>query len=242
VEVLPGLSLTAQLTVHESAEDKRVRELMKAATALSKTDPNAAVDTFREAAALVSQTVTDYSVDVFLRVPRYLQMAGRQGEAWAEFQRLLQDGYPNMQQGKAARHGMEAAVYDKMRLFLQREKRPAEAVRYGLRSIIADVRAWMVPTPARRDRLESESTRVREQEQDRLRSAESHRMQRLQYAQAEEALDSQLVKLLKPARLESCHDEALALLREWLSRLPDADDTEHEERLDKVLAGVSSRE
>ena len=65
-------------------------------------------------------------------------------------------------------------------------------------------------------------------------------MERLQYGQAEEAIDSQLVKLLKRARLEPCHDEALTLLCEWVSHLPDADDTQYEERLVKVLVKVST--
>ena len=108
-------------SAHASAEGERIRKLMRAATALSDTDPNAAVETFREAAALIPETETDYTVAPFLRVPRYLQQAGRQEEAWEEFQRLLKDGYPNMQQGKRAWHRMESAVYDQMRLFLQRE-------------------------------------------------------------------------------------------------------------------------
>ena len=235
VELLPGLSMTTRITSHVSAEEKRIRELMRAATALSDTDPNAAVETFREAAALVPQTETDYTVAPFLRVPRYLQQAGRQEEAWEEFQRLLKGGYLNMQKGKRAWHQMESAVYDKMRLFLQREKRLEEAVLYGVRSIIAGVRAWTVPTDERRHRLESESSVIRELEQERLRSSESRRMERLQYEQAEETLDTQLTKLLKRARLQPCHDEALALLREWVSHLPEADDVAYEAKLQKVL-------
>ena len=236
IELVPGLSITVHpVTYHASAEEERIRELMKAATALSDTDPNAAVETFRKAAALIPQTETDYTVAPFLRVPRYLQQAGRQEEAWEEFQQLLKGGYPNMQQGKGAWHQMESAVYDKMRLFLQREKRPGEAVQYGVRSIIAGIRVWTVPTGERRHRLESESPLVREREQERLGRLKSHRMERLQHEQAEETLDTQLTKLLKRARLQPCHDEALALLCEWASRLPDADDAVYEAKLQKVF-------
>ena len=235
VDLLPGLSVTTRAVYHVSEEEKRVRELMKTATALSDTDPNAAVETFREAAALVLRTGTDYGVAPFLRVPRYLQQAGRQEEAWEEFQRLLKGGYPNMQKGKETWYQMESAVYDKMRLFLQREKRLEEAVLYGVRSIIAGIRVWTVPTDSRRHRLESEVPKIREREQERLRSSESHRMKRLQHEQAKETLDTQLTKLLKRARLQPCHDEALSLLCEWANDLPEADDVAYEAKLQNVL-------
>ena len=176
-----------------SAEGERIRKLMRAATALSDTDPNAAVETFRDAAALIPET--DYTVAPFLRVPRYLQQAGRQEEAWEEFQRLLKDGYPNMQQGKGAWHRMESAVYDQMPLFLQREKRPDEAVLYGVRSIVAGVRAWTVPVAEHRHRRESTSPAIRGLNEKGLPHSESRRMERLEHEQAEKTLDKQLTKV-----------------------------------------------
>ena len=235
IEVLPERSMTTPVSAQVSAEGERIRELMRAATALSDTDPNAAVEAFREAAALIPLTETDYTVAPFLRVPRYLQLAGRQEEAWEEFQRLLEAGYPNMQQGKRAWHRVESAVYDQMRLFLQREKRPAEAVLYGVRSIVAGVRTWTVPKAEHRYRLESRSPAIRDRAEEDLRRSESHRMERLEYEQAEETLDKQLTKLLKRARLQSYHDEALTLLREWVSHLPEADDVAYEALLRKLL-------
>ena len=235
MEMRLGLSTSTEVTSYLSPEEERVRELMRTATALSDKDPNAAVKTFREAAALIPQTATDHGVAPFLRVPRYLQQAGRQDEAWEEFQRLLKDGYPNMQQGGRAWHRMETDVYDKMRLFLQREKRLDEAVLYGVRSIVAGVRVWAVPTDERPHRLESKSPLLREGNEKLRRSLERHRMERLQYEEAEETLDKKLTKLLKRARLQSHHDEALALLREWVSYLPDADDVAYEALLRKVL-------
>ena len=222
-------------SAHASAEGERIRKLMRAATALSDTDPNAAVETFREAAALIPETETDYTVAPFLRVPRYLQQAGRQEEAWEEFQRLLKDGYPNMQQGKGAWHRMESAVYDQMRLFLQREKRPDEAVLYGVRSIVAGVRAWTVPVAEHRHGRESTSPAIGDLNEKGLPRSESRRMERLEHEQAEKTLDKQLTKLLKRARLQSYHDEALALLREWVSYLPEADDVAYEALLRKVV-------
>ena len=233
-KVPPGLSMTTRTSAHGRAEEERIRNLMAAATALSDDDPNAAAETFREAAALIPEIGTDYTVAPFLRVPRYLQRAGRQEEAWEEFERLLKDGYPNMQLGKGAWHRMESAVYDKMRLFLQREERPEEAVLYGVRSIVAGVRAWTVPTAERRG-PESKSPAIRDRREKERRRSETHRMKRLQYEQAEDTLDKQLTKLLKPAQLQSSRDEALALLREWVSHLPEADDAAYEALLRKVL-------
>jgi hypothetical protein len=93
-----------------------------------------ATEYLRQAYSEIAQTGFDYGISTFLRLPLYLQKAGRGTEAWGEFNRLLLHRYPC--------HGDDAAmvpmdhsrVYDKMRLFLQREGECDLAVVYGLLS------------------------------------------------------------------------------------------------------------
>ena len=110
-------------------------ELLSAATAAKK-DGNleAAISLLKKAYESIAATDDSYRVETFLRLPLYLQEAGRKDEAWNEFQKILTNGYPNQS-------GLEypelvpmanSAIYDKMRLFLQREGRNGEAVKYGL--------------------------------------------------------------------------------------------------------------
>ena len=43
------------------------------------------------------------------------------------------------------------------------------------------------------------------------------------------------MKLLKRARLLHCHDDALEVLYEWVSRLPEVDDAEYERQFEQAL-------
>jgi hypothetical protein len=65
----------------------------------------------------------------------YLQKAGKPDEAWKDFIKLLESGYPNHLDDPAVRPMNNSKVYDKMRLFLQREGREREAVHYGILSM-----------------------------------------------------------------------------------------------------------
>lgn len=73
-----------------------------------------------------------YTIDPFLRLPLYLQQAGKNDEAWSEFNRLLVEGYPNQMKIRELIPMNHSAIYDKMRLFLQRENKPRESVKFGV--------------------------------------------------------------------------------------------------------------
>lgn len=81
------------------------------------------VDIFRRACVQIQSADTDHGIQVFLRLPCYLQQAGKPDEAWRQFNHLLTNGYPNMQKDERHWLQMKSVVYDKMRLFLQREKK-----------------------------------------------------------------------------------------------------------------------
>jgi hypothetical protein len=73
-------------------------------------------------------------VETFLRLPLYLQYAERSAEAWSEFQDLLRNGFHLMASDPLLSPMVHATIYDKMRLFLQREQQALLALAYGLAS------------------------------------------------------------------------------------------------------------
>src|SRR5258708_2090283 len=98
-------------------------ELLKQATReRDEGNLDAAVETLRRAYGEIAQSYVAYSVDTFLRLPLYLQKAGRNDEAWREFNLLLTRGFPNQIQNLELLPMEHSQIFDKMRLFLQREK------------------------------------------------------------------------------------------------------------------------
>jgi len=113
--------------------------LLKEATALKKAgNLDAAIAKLREAYAAISTTNFTYDVKPFLRLPLYLQEAGRNDEAWKELNNLLL-GFPNQLRNNEVLPMTHSIVYDKMRLFLQREKKVEKVVLFSMFSYLC----WM---------------------------------------------------------------------------------------------------
>jgi hypothetical protein len=113
-------------------------DLLKMATEKRDADDlNAAVGLLREAYTAIGNDYVSYPVSTFLRLPLYLQQAGRNDEAWREFNLLLTRGFPNQIKNLELLPMENSQIYDKMRLFLQREKKFDLAVRFGLWSYIS---------------------------------------------------------------------------------------------------------
>jgi hypothetical protein len=91
-----------------------------------------AIGLLRAAYVEIAKTGFDYTVKTFLRLPAYLQHAGKGREAWQEFDRLLAVGYPGMRQDPVMLPMTRSEIYQSMRLFLQRERRPVLAVGFEI--------------------------------------------------------------------------------------------------------------
>ena len=98
---------------------------------------NEAIEKLKKTYIAISKTQTVYPIDIFLRLPMYLQQANRNDEAWGELNKLLSIGYPNQMKEKELFPMDHCVVYDKMRLFLQREKRFKESMTYGIFSFLS---------------------------------------------------------------------------------------------------------
>ena len=119
-------------------ENFSASDLLKMATEKRNAgDINAAIELLRKAYVEIGNDSIVYSVSTFLRLPLYLQQAGHTDEAWREFNLLLTRGFPKQVTNPALLPMEHCQIYDKMRLFLQREKKFDLAVRFGVLSYIS---------------------------------------------------------------------------------------------------------
>lgn len=176
----------------------------------------------------------------YLRLGMYLQAASKNDEAWALFNRLLIGDYPAWQQEDefwrsapavgdigvqtaslrraASWAGTQGQIYEKMRLFLQREGRHLHAVRSGLLAIGA---------PAQQTALQMEEER----------GTSSFRMFQTALSDqcAEDFVRERVQKLTKKAKVERLEDGLVAATSEWMSSLPEARLEDLSESLSKIL-------
>ena len=75
----------------------------------------------KQAYATMDQSPVWFTVETYLRLPSYLQMAGKPKEAWEAFEQLIKNGYPHQPIAPGLKAFDLATTFDKMRLFLQRE-------------------------------------------------------------------------------------------------------------------------
>ena len=139
--------------------------LLKEATAKKKSgDLERAISLLREAYEEIARSGTIEKPATFLRLPMYLQEAGRPDEAWAEFNAMLAGQYPlDIRQPDFAPL-WQSQIYDKMRLFLQREQRNHEAILFGALSFLAYCK-WLGYNAATEEFAELREARARELEQ-----------------------------------------------------------------------------
>ncbi|MGM0583014.1 MAG: hypothetical protein ACQETL_20220 [Bacteroidota bacterium] len=99
------------------------KDLLKKATSKKKKgELDEAVSLLRRAYQKIAAGNTNHGINTFLRLPNYLQKAGNPEEAWNEYNKLLNNGYPNQLNDFSVITMEHSKIYDKMRLFLQRER------------------------------------------------------------------------------------------------------------------------
>lgn len=182
--------------------------LLKEATAKKKAaDLENAIKLLREACKEISKSSTIYPVDVFLRLPLYLQEAKRNDEAWREFNLLLTKGYPNQMNNPELIPMDHSIIYDKMRLSLQREGKNELAVRFGILSYLS----WAIGL-------------YKQRRNDELKAYIS-----------KENLENTIRKLLKKAKKEDLVEKISAIVEEQIKRLPNIDFGELTKQIEGVI-------
>jgi len=170
--------------------------LLKEVTAKKKAgDLENAIKLLREAYKEINKSSTVYPVDVFLRLPLYLQEAKRNDEAWREFNLLLTKGYPNQMNNPELIPMDHSIIYDKTRLFLQREGKNELAVRFGILSYLS----WAIGLYKQR------------------------RNDELKAYIFKENLENTIRKLLKKAKKEDLVERLSTIVEEQIKRLPNID-------------------
>jgi hypothetical protein len=101
-------------------------------------DIDAAIATLRAAYIAAGQESVDHGIEAHLRLPLYLHAAARVDEAWTEFNKLVVAVYPGHAPHRTRRMLLAelSAIFDKMRLTLQRDGLHAEAVKFGVWSML----------------------------------------------------------------------------------------------------------
>lgn len=182
--------------------------LLKEATAKKKAgDLKNAIKLLKEAYKEINRSSTVYPVDVFLRLPMYLQEAKRNDEAWREFKLLLTKGYPNPMNNPELIPMDHSIIYDKMRLFLQREGKNELAVRFGILSYLS----WAIGLYKQRRNNELKAYIFKEN------------------------LENTIRKLLKKAKKEDLVERLSAIVEEQIKRLPNIDFGELTKQIDGVI-------
>jgi tetratricopeptide (TPR) repeat protein len=119
-----------QLTFETKINDDLFRDyskMVKEATALHKAGKlDEAVEKLKTAYKEADEKNLTLTVKDYLKLPPYLQKAKRNDEAWAWFNSLIQHA--------SGDHMALSEIYDKMRLFRQRERQPKDAVKYDVLS------------------------------------------------------------------------------------------------------------
>lgn len=113
-------------------------KLLKEATTKKKSgDIDGAIKALRDSYKILNENSMLYSIQTYLRLPSYLQEAGKSDEAWGEFNQLI------MWVNTKPRYSPEVTpmdlsiIWDKMRLYLQREGKNDYAVQFAVWSYLS---------------------------------------------------------------------------------------------------------
>jgi tetratricopeptide (TPR) repeat protein len=202
-----------------------ISEILSKATSTCETgDFNKAIEYLKQAYQEIAKTGFDQGIETFLRLPLYLQKAGRSDEAWVEFNNLLTKGYPNQSINEVDITMTHSRIYDKMRLFLQRENRYIEAIKYGIFSYLLVLTFWYKQT---------EYCKRSKDKSDRFLAKRFR--QELALESTEKSITEMLLPLLKKAKRESLLNDLIEFLKLQIEKLPNVNLIELSEELNKIL-------
>lgn len=171
-------------------------KLLKEVTRLKKSGRlDEAIETLKKAYHEIEREGGGHTMSTYLRLPMLLQQAGRPDDAWEEYNRLLLSDPTGSGVSRELTPMHHSQVYDKMRLFLQREGKTELAVGHGLMSAIS----W--------------ATGLYYQK----------RMSELASMLEDENLENVVVPLLRKAKLPNAAPSVVRVLRAALEQVPKVD-------------------
>jgi hypothetical protein len=134
----PTVSLRPSAQGNSTTGQLKADELFKqASTRKDQGDLEGAIRLVRSAYDEICRANAMFPIELFLRLPMYLQQAGRPREAWQEFHDLLFEGYPNQTKDVSLRAHDRSKIFEKMRLFLEADGKPEVATVFGVFSRVS---------------------------------------------------------------------------------------------------------
>lgn len=113
-------------------------ELLKQATAQKNAgDLPSAIKSLKIAYEELNKNSMLYPIQTYLRLPLYLQEAEIKDEAWEEFNKLILWVNSKPRYSPEVTPMEQSIIWDKMRLFLQREGRNEYAIQFGVWSYLS---------------------------------------------------------------------------------------------------------
>ena len=185
-------------------------ELLKQATIKKNNgDLDGAIKLLKDAYEELDKSSMLYSIQTYLRLPLYLQEAGRKDEAWGEFNRLILWVNSKSRYSAGVTPMEQSIIWDKMRLFLQREGKNEYAVQFGVWSYLS----WSVGlyTQKRKDELDA-------------------------YA-SKSSIEKTVKPLLKRAKKEAYQVSIVNMISNQLKNLPKLDFKQIADTIQKELKG-----
>lgn len=189
--------ITITMHVEDDYVESEVSRLLRQATAKKDAgDLEGAIATLKQAYGEMAKEEMDYGIDPLLRLPMYLQAAGRNDEAWGEFNRLILESMKKAHD--PILHAIEqAAIHDKMRLFLQREGKNAMAVRFGVMAHMYEATSLYRQNQVYKDRPEALTEHM-----------------------SKERLEKDFGRMLKRAKKEELLPQIIEIISSYGNKLP----------------------
>lgn len=122
----------------EMGADDTVQSLLREASQKKKSgNLDGAIEVLKMAYKELDKSRSLFPIDVYLRLPLYLQESGKKDDAWAEFNRLVSWVNSKPRYSPEVTPMELSAIWDKMRLFLQREGKNDYAVQFAVWSYLS---------------------------------------------------------------------------------------------------------
>lgn len=207
---VPGeVAISAKIEYGPSVSELKSSKLLREATAKKRSgDLEGAILTLQAAYSESQREGIAHTLSTYLRLPLYFQEAGRADDAWTEFNRLLSIGFPGQARTRELLPMHNSEIYDKMRLFLQREGRPLPAVTFCVFSSLEWARGLYF----------------------------QNRMEELESMSQAKFIHNYLRPLLKKIRKETCLLQATEVVQRAVKNLPDMDFARVGKEINDIIA------
>lgn len=180
--------------------------------------------------------------DECLRLPLYLQQAGRSDEAWA-----ILNEYLYFEQPKNDVYSIHfiAKLYDKMRMLLQKKGNHKRAIHFGIMHHIYLLRSAYKNIKVHVDNI-SKFTSSRYDPHDienivRInRDAKAREKKHIINLSSKDKIKSVIMPLLKKGKFDSCYEDINNIVMIWVEKLPLCNDKDYSDRIDAVLKSAEN--